>query len=91
MANSLGTLSLFQSNKAFSAERDFKALVYIFLEGGNDAFNMLVPKEAGQLKQNQNQGTRQVLIETIAQANDNQRFDLAIYGIATLPELLIQK
>ena len=46
---------------------------------------------SGQLKQTQNQGTRQTLIETIAQASDSQRFDLAIYGIATLPELLIQK
>lgn len=62
MANSLGTLSLFQSTKAFSAENDFKALVYIFLEGGNDAFNMLVPKEAGQLRTDYEVGRSNVAI-----------------------------
>lgn len=38
------------------ASDDYKALVFVFLNGGNDAFNTLVPKSAGTLRQRYEQG-----------------------------------
>ncbi|MGJ8694297.1 MAG: DUF1501 domain-containing protein [Thalassotalea sp.] len=50
-ANSLGVFSLVNSTTTLAAtQSDFKALVYVFLNGGNDAFNMLVPSGNGELR-----------------------------------------
>lgn len=45
-STSLAALSQLQLSQAFaqSAEDDYKALVCVFLFGGNDAFNMVVPR-----------------------------------------------
>ena len=40
---SLGLSGLLAASKSY-ASTDYKALVFIFLNGGNDAFNMLVPR-----------------------------------------------
>jgi uncharacterized protein (DUF1501 family) len=50
IANSLGISSLLNIQPAIAADDDFKALVFIFLAGGNDAFNMIPPKGEGPLR-----------------------------------------
>jgi len=39
----LGVGGLLQSSDALATDEDFKALVFLFLEGGNDSYNMLAP------------------------------------------------
>ena len=46
---SLGLASLLGASKSIASD-DYKALVFIFLDGGNDAFNMLVPPGTGALR-----------------------------------------
>jgi len=46
---------------------------------------------AGQLKVMDNSTTREVLIETIAAANANERYQLLVYGALISPEFMIQK
>lgn len=50
IAHSLGIASLLNVQPAIAADDDFKALVFIFLAGGNDAFNMIPPKGDGPLR-----------------------------------------
>ena len=48
---SSGLLNLFNSPQVLANDiDDYKALIYIFLEGGNDANNMLVPKGESDLR-----------------------------------------
>ena len=66
-AQSLGVYSLLNSASTMAnTQTDFKALVYIFLGGGNDAFNMLVPSGNGELRTNYENGRG-----NIALANDD--------------------
>ena len=51
---STGAGSLFRSQAAY-ANDDYKALVFLFLDGGNDAYNMLVPV-SGALRDRYDQG-----------------------------------
>ncbi len=76
---SFGLAGLLGASKSLAAE-DYKALVFIFLDGGNDAFNMLVPRGAGQLRDDYEAGRRIVALP----AGDLQAINLAapasIYG-----------
>jgi uncharacterized protein (DUF1501 family) len=76
---SLGLTSLLAASKALAVD-DYKALVFIFLDGGNDAFNMLVPRGAGQLRDDYEAGRRVVALP----ASDLQPINLtapaSIYG-----------
>ena len=48
---SSGLFSLFNASQALAnGNEDYKALIYIFLEGGNDANNMLVPTGINDLR-----------------------------------------
>lgn len=48
---SSGLFNLFNASQAFANDNeDYKALIYIFLDGGNDANNMLVPKGDSSLR-----------------------------------------
>ena len=48
-ANSLGVMGLINASQALGSADDYKALVFVFLNGGNDSFNMIVPMGEGQL------------------------------------------
>ena len=48
--NTLGVTGLLSSSHALAASGDYKALVYVYLFGGNDSFNMVLPKESGDLR-----------------------------------------
>ncbi len=63
-AKSLGVLSLLNASKTIAAPiSDYKALVYVFLAGGNDAFNMLVPKGNGELRTSYENGRAKVALD----------------------------
>jgi uncharacterized protein (DUF1501 family) len=51
-ANSLGVMGLINASQALGSADDYKALVFVFLNGGNDSFNMIVPMGEGQLRAN---------------------------------------
>ena len=61
--NSLGLTSLLSASKSYASD-DYKALVFIFLNGGNDAFNMIVPMGTGDLRGDYETG-RRFLSQTI--------------------------
>ena len=48
--NTLGVSGLLSSSNAMAQASDYKALVYVYLFGGNDSFNMVLPKEPGILR-----------------------------------------
>jgi len=48
--NTLGLSGLFSSSQVMAQASDYKALVYVYLFGGNDSFNMVAPKESGILR-----------------------------------------
>jgi uncharacterized protein (DUF1501 family) len=50
--NSAGVISLLNASNALGDSEDYRALVFVFLNGGNDAFNMVVPLGGGQLRAN---------------------------------------
>jgi uncharacterized protein (DUF1501 family) len=54
-ASGLGVGGLLQSRDAHAANDDFKALVFLFLAGGNDSYNMLAPT-SGNLRTRYDQG-----------------------------------
>lgn len=54
--NSLGITGLLSSSNAMATSSDYKALVYVFLDGGNDSFNMVLPKEPGNLRTRYEEG-----------------------------------
>jgi uncharacterized protein (DUF1501 family) len=51
----LGVGGILQSRDARAASHDFKALVLLFLDGGNDSYNMLAPT-SGELRNRYEQG-----------------------------------
>jgi len=51
-ANSLGLMGLLNTSEALASADDYKALVFVFLNGGNDSFNMVLPRGEGQLRAN---------------------------------------
>ncbi len=51
---------------------DYKALVYVYLFGGNDSFNMVVPKEAGDLRTRYESGRGSIALP----ANDLHQLNL---------------
>jgi len=78
--NSLGVGSLLSASTALAAADDYKALVFIFMAGGNDSFNMISPKGAGNLRNNYQQGRQGLALP----AEDLHSLNLAtpakIYG-----------
>ena len=42
--NALGLSSMLIAQQALADEQAYKALVYVFLAGGNDSFNLLAPR-----------------------------------------------
>jgi uncharacterized protein (DUF1501 family) len=50
------------ASRARANGEDFKALVYIFLDGGNDSFNMIAPQGAGSLRQRYEEGRRNIAL-----------------------------
>lgn len=50
------------SSRSHASSGDFKALVYVFLSGGNDSFNMIAPKGDGALRTRYEQGRRNVAL-----------------------------
>jgi len=48
--NGTGLAGLLSSSNAMAQSTDYKALVYVYLFGGNDSFNMVVPKGEGTLR-----------------------------------------
>jgi uncharacterized protein (DUF1501 family) len=51
-ANSLGLAGLLRASDALASNEEYKALVFVFLNGGNDSFNMIVPTGSSQLRTN---------------------------------------
>jgi uncharacterized protein (DUF1501 family) len=76
---SLGLASLLGASKSF-ASNDYKALVFIFLDGGNDAFNMLVPRGAGQLRTDYELGRGVVALPSNELKAINLAVPATIYG-----------
>ena len=70
---SLGLASLLGASKSMASD-DYKALVFIFLDGGNDSFNMLVPRGAGALRTDYEAGRRVVALA----ANELQPITLSV-------------
>lgn len=60
MVNTLAHLRLVQSAMAQAAPTDYKAIVCLFLYGGNDANNMLIPTEAGSVARTNYESARPV-------------------------------
>ena len=54
--NTLGLSGLLASSNAMAQADDYKALVYVYLFGGNDSFNMVAPKEPGSLRTRYEEG-----------------------------------
>ena len=74
-------LSPFQQGSAFAQTQvPYQALVYIFLAGGNDAFNTLVPLESGTLRTRYESGRRNVAINANELHALNVKSDVQIYG-----------
>ncbi len=63
-ANALGLSSLLNMQKVLAHEQEYKALVFVFLAGGNDSFNMLAPKGASPLRDNYDKGRRSVALNS---------------------------
>ena len=84
--NTLLNLSLAGRVAAASAPGDYRALVCIFLAGGNDSFNMLVPREPGAYAQYT--AARADLALTPAQLIDIQPTGLPAFAVHhRMPEL----
>ncbi len=46
---------------------------------------------SGQLKTSDNQNSRQTLINTLTESDDSERYNIAVYGVAALPEFQLQR
>lgn len=62
-ASSIAT-GLLHAPSVLASSNDYKALVFIFLAGGNDAFNMIVPRGTGNLRQRYETARRHIAIAT---------------------------
>ena len=60
--NALGLSGLVSSSAAMAQASDYKALVYVYLFGGNDSFNMVAPKESGVLRTRYEDGRGRVAL-----------------------------
>ena len=78
-ANSLGLTSFLSASKSY-ASNDYKALVFIFLNGGNDAFNMVVPTGTGDLRGNYEAGRRVVALPSDSLNSINLASPAKVYG-----------
>lgn len=78
--NSLGLASLLNVSNTFAADNDYKALVFIFMAGGNDAFNMICPKGAGNLRNNYQQGRQALALPAENLHSLNLATPAKIYG-----------
>ena len=78
-AASLGLLPLSARVAADEAD-DYKALVYIFLAGGNDSFNMVAPLGDGALRTRYEEGRRNVALSSDSLNPLNLRSDPNITG-----------
>lgn len=61
-AASIGALPLSQFAFGSTGPDDYKAIVYIFLAGGNDSFNMMAPRGDGVLRTRYEEGRRNVAL-----------------------------
>lgn len=55
-AKSMGLTGLLGASHSLADMNDYRALVFIMLEGGNDSFNMILPNGSGSLRSNYEQG-----------------------------------
>ena len=81
---SLGLSGLLAASKSY-ASTDYKALVFIFLNGGNDAFNMLVPR-SGTLRTDYETGRGIVALPTNQLHTLNLSTPAQIYGGGTFSD-----
>ena len=81
---SLGLSGLLAASKSY-ASNDYKALVFIFLNGGNDAFNMLVPR-SGTLRTDYETGRGIVALPTNQLHTLNLSTPAQIYGGGTFSD-----
>lgn len=70
--NTLGVSGILSSSNAMAQSSDYKALVYVYLFGGNDSFNMVLPKESGSLRTRYESGRGSVVLP----ANDLHTLNL---------------
>ena len=81
--NGLGLSGLAASSTAMAQATDYKALVYVYLFGGNDSFNMVAPKTASDLRSRYEQGRGVIalpaddlhLLNTSARISNGQLYD----------------
>lgn len=78
--NAFGLSSLLHAQKSQAAEQDYKALVFIFLAGGNDSFNMIAPKGVGNLRTSYENGRRNAAISAEQLNAITPKSDVNIYG-----------
>jgi len=79
-ALSIGLPGLLQSRSTIAASNDYKALVYIFLAGGNDSFNMLAPKGDGALRTRYESGRRNAALSANDLINITPSVEPQIFG-----------
>ena len=71
--NTLGVSGLLSARNAMAQASDYKALVYVYLFGGNDSFNMVAPKAPGNLRTRYENGRGSIALP----ANDLHALNLA--------------
>lgn len=84
--NSLGLASLLNASNAIAEDNDYKALVFIFLAGGNDAFNMICPKGPGSLRTNYQQVRKNLALPEAELHSLNLTTPAQIYGGGTFSD-----
>ncbi|WP_068546813.1 DUF1501 domain-containing protein [Thalassotalea crassostreae] len=84
--NALGLSSLLTATNTLAAEQDYKALVFIFLAGGNDSFNMVAPKGNGSLRTSYENGRRNAAIDANQLNAITPKSNVKIFGDITYNE-----
>jgi len=80
LAQSLGLSALVGSSQLSAMDNDYKALVYIFLAGGNDSYNMIAPQGSGILRDRYESGRRNIAHPVAQMHNLTLAEDPQIYG-----------